>query len=136
MENKSTILKQCMSCTLVLLLFLVVILATIVFWPYITPYITPKNTPPPKTSPEKSTTPVTPCTVPGSFNDSCLQEIWKGVGCTTELKSAMNGLSDGKSYPTQLKYWNGLALGDVFDDMKLWASSTNSAYHKKACLNQ
>jgi len=72
------------------------------------------------------------CTVPGSFNEACLDVLWKRAGCTTNINPAMNKLNDGKSYSSQQKYWNGRSLYDVSEDMKAWAKGT-TPYYTTAC---
>jgi|SRR5215217_680202 len=144
MEKESATLKQCMSCTLVLLSFLVVILTTIIIWPYITPKSNTKTTG--EADSTKNTTnsnlvavaavapsAQTPCTVPGTFKESCLDDLWKNVGCNTSVKAAMDGLNDGRTFASQLNYWNSHTRGDAWDDMKQWSTNTGDLW-KKACM--
>lgn len=146
MEKESATFKQGMSCILSLLSFLLVITTTIIVWPYIASYLTPKsNTNPGEADSTKNTTnsnlvavaavapsAQTPCTAPGTFKESCLDDLWKSAGCNTSVKAAMDGLGNGKTFATQLNYWNGNTLGDVWDDMKLWSTNTGDLW-KKAC---
>lgn len=72
------------------------------------------------------------CTVPGTFDDNCLDAMWKKVGCTTDLRTSMSSLPDGKSFDSQQKYWNERSQADVWNDMKTWSTGTTD-YHTMAC---
>lgn len=112
----------------------VFIIAVVMWWSEISSYLTNTGGKDIPTTPTKSATnpALVPCSVPGTFGESCLNDLWKSAGCTTSFRTAMDALNDGKTFASQQKYYNSIGRGDVWDDMRAWATGT-SDYYKKAC---
>lgn len=72
------------------------------------------------------------CTTPGSFNENCLDVLWKGVGCTTDVKTT--GTVPGKSWQTQLDWYNARSRDEVLTDMKEWL--VDRSYRGQACTGK
>lgn len=74
------------------------------------------------------------CSVPGTFEEHCLDAMWKEAGCSSDVVAAHDIYHNraGRTFEDQKKEWNKYERAEVAKDMKAWANDADES-RKATC---